>query len=138
MRGFLQNLKMNFIRFMQGRNGMDELGKALNIGVIILLVLSIFTKWSVFYILALALMVYMYFRVFSKNTPKRYAENQAFLKSTCKIRTFWASQKNMMRQRKTHHIYSCPECKQKIRIPRGKGKIEIQCPKCRTKFVKKS
>ena len=65
-------------------------------------------------------------------------ENQKFLQHTSKIRGFFAKQKYMATQHKTHHIYKCPNCKQKIRVPKGKGKIEIRCPKCQTTFIKKS
>ena len=67
-----------------------------------------------------------------------YAENEKYLAATAKFRQRFNREKNMMNQRKTHHIYSCPGCGQKIRIPKGKGKIEIECPKCHTKFVKRS
>ncbi len=76
--------------------------------------------------------------MFSRNVRKRYDENVRFLNKTAKIRGFFKSQKNLMAQRKDYHIYTCPGCKQKIRIPRGKGKIEIRCPKCGTTFIKKS
>ena len=138
MRGFLQNLKINFIRFMQGRNGMDEFGKALNIGVIVLLVLSILTKWSVFYILALALMVYMYFRVFSKNTPKRYAENQKYRNFRYDAAIKWNNKKKEWQQRKIYRFFRCPACRQRVRVPKGRGKICITCPKCKAEFIKRS
>ncbi|MFR8351905.1 MAG: hypothetical protein ACLVB1_03665 [Blautia obeum] len=63
---------------------------------------------------------------------------EKYLAATAKFRQRFNREKNMMNQRKTHHIYSCPGCGQKIRIPKGKGKIEIECPKCHTKFVKRS
>ena len=65
-------------------------------------------------------------------------QNQKYLQMTSKLRLRFNKEKNLMKQRKTHHIYACPGCGQKIRIPRGKGKIEIECPKCHTKFVKRS
>ena len=82
--------------------------------------------------------IYAYFRIFSKNIYKRAAENQAFMKKTAGIRSWFYKQKSMMAQRKTHRIFKCPTCKQKIRVPKGKGRIEIRCPKCSTKFIKKS
>ena len=65
-------------------------------------------------------------------------QNQKYLQMTSKFRLRFNKEKNLMKQRKTRHIYSCPGCGQKVRIPRGKGKIEIDCPKCHTKFVKRS
>ena len=73
-----------------------------------------------------------------QNISKRYAENQKYLKMTAGIRRKLASWKSQLAQRKIYHIYRCPGCKQKIRVPRGRGKIEIRCPKCNTRFVKKS
>ena len=130
-----------FSRFMQGRYGAygpDSLNRFLLGSTLAVMIFSIFTRWSILYWIAIAGLIYTYFRTFSKNYSKRYAENQAFLKYTSEIRSFVNSQKNMMHQRKTHHIYKCPNCRQKIRIPRGKGKIAVRCPKCSTEFIKKS
>ena len=128
-------------RFMQGRYGTDALSKFL-LGVVFgLLILSVFTRGvlhSVLYWMSLAGLVYSYLRMFSRNYNKRYAENQWFLQKSAKFRWWLSNEKKMMTQRKTHHIYRCPSCRQKIRIPRGKGKIEICCPKCRTRFIKRS
>ena len=93
---------------------------------------------TLFYFLGWVLIIYCYFRVFSRNISKRYAENQKYLAKTYKLRTYIQQQKNSLAQRKVYHIYKCPGCKQKIRIPKGKGKIEIRCPKCGTTFIKKS
>ena len=117
---------------------MDHLGRSV-VGVAILaFVLSFFFENAIFPLLAWAGIIYAYFRMFSRNIYKRSAENQAFLARTYKLRCFFARQKNLLAQRKTHHIYKCPTCKQKIRVPRGKGRIEIRCPKCNTRFIKNS
>ena len=127
---------------MQGRYGLDQFSKALLIGGLIVVLLSSFfaggRAGSLFYLLGWILIIYCYFRIFSKNVSKRYAENQKYLAKTYKIRTYIQQQKNSLAQRKAYHIYKCPGCKQKIRIPKGKGKIEIRCPKCGTTFIKKS
>ena len=66
-------------RFMQGRNGMDELARMQSWLVLILLLVGMFTRIGLFSFVALILMIYMYFRVFSRNTSKRYEENQKYL-----------------------------------------------------------
>ena len=123
---------------MSGRYGVDYLGRFTIIAGLIALLLAGWTRSSLLNLLAWMLIIYSYYRMFSRNIYKRTQENQWYLNKTYKIRCFFARQKNMLTQRKTHHIYKCPTCKQKIRIPRGKGKIEIRCPKCNTTFIKKS
>lgn len=131
-------MKEKLIRFMYGRYGVDSLGKFTIITGLIAMILAGWTDSTILALLAWLLIIYSYFRMFSKNIYKRSSENQWYMNRTYKIRTFFYRQKNLMAQRKTHHIYKCPACKQKIRIPRGKGKIEIRCPKCNTTFIKKS
>ena len=131
-------MREKLIRFMQGRYGMDYLGRFTIILGLAAIILSMFIDSAILSILAWACIIYAYFRMFSRNVRKRYDENVRFLNKTAKIRGFFKSQKNLMAQRKDYHIYTCPGCKQKIRIPRGKGKIEIRCPKCGTTFIKKS
>ena len=125
-------------QFMYGRYGMDAYGKFLSWTSIVLLIISMLTRLDVLYYVALAVLVYCYFRVFSRNVQKRYQENCTYYRYTNKIRDFFKRQKSYAQQSKTHHIYKCPQCKQKIRVPRGKGRIEITCRTCGTKFIKKS
>ena len=133
---------------MQGRYGVDQLSKALLVIGLISVLLASFFRGSLigtfFYYVGWFLIIYCYFRMFSKNVSKRYAENQAYLAKSYKIRCFFAKQKDLFRQRKQYHIYKCPGCSQKIRIPRGKGKIEIRITchylllLCGTKFIKRA
>lgn len=135
-------MKEKLIRFMQGRYGIDQLSKFLLItGLAVVLLSAFFGENAVsmlLYIFGWGVVIYCYFRIFSRNVQKRYAENQAYLMKTYKIRNWFQNQKNIWQQRKVYHIYTCPSCKQKIRIPKGKGKIEVRCPKCGTTFIKKS
>lgn len=130
-------MKEKLYRFMQGRYGNDQFNQFLLIASVISIVLSFFGS-SVFYPVALVILGYTYFRMFSKNTYKRSEENRKYLQATAKLRLRIQKWKNEMQQRKTHHIYKCPSCKQKIRVPKGKGRIEIKCPKCQNRFIKKS
>lgn len=125
-------------RFMAGRYGNDQLNQFIFIVAIISMVLEIITRQSLFYTLTLVLLILAYVRVFSRNINKRYEENMKFLQKKDAILNKFRKQKYYAAQRRNYHIYTCPQCKQKIRIPKGKGKISITCPKCRTSFIKKS
>ncbi|MCI8561222.1 MAG: hypothetical protein HFH03_08920 [Dorea sp.] len=131
-------MKEKFIRFMYGRYGIDPLGKFTIAAGLITIVLSNFVHWRFLPLISWLFIIAAYYRMFSKNIYKRSSENQWYLNKTCRLRTFMRRQRNLLSQRKTHHIYTCPSCRQKIRIPRGKGKIEIRCPKCSTTFIKRS
>lgn len=134
-------MKQKLIQFMQGRYGVDAFSKFLLVVGLVAVFASALINGrlaNVFYILGWVAVIYSYFRIFSRKVSKRYAENQAFIDKTSGLRGFFKKQKGMMGDRKTHHIYTCPSCKQKIRVPKGKGKIEVRCPKCSTTFVKRS
>lgn len=131
-------MKEKLIRFMQGRYGTDQYSKFM-IGVgFALVIISLFWRSRILSWLVLAILAYVYFRMFSRNIQKRYAENQKFLQMTSGVRGSLTKQKNRAEQRKAYRFYKCPACSQEVRVPKGKGKIEIDCPKCHTKFVKRS
>lgn len=131
-------MKEKLRSFMAGRYGVDQFGRFILAVSFVLIFISVFFRSFLLEILVLASLGYCYFRILSKNCQKRYEENIIFLSKRTKFLYFWTKQKDLFKQRKTHHIYKCPSCGQKIRIPRNKGKICITCPKCGTDFVKKS
>ena len=128
---------------MQGRNGVDQFSRFTMGVALVSIVLTIFTGTrstlgTFLDLFGMAAIVYTYFRIFSKNISKRWQENQKYLQAMDKLRARFQKEKRMMSQRKDYHIYSCPGCGQKIRIPRGGfKKVEIECPKCHTKFIKR-
>ena len=123
---------------MLGRYGIDELGKFSLYFTMALLIIGLFVHNGFLNALTFLGLIILYFRMFSKNYEKRRKENEVYLKYQNKVTCFINKQKRMAKDRKVNHIYSCPNCKQKIRIPKGKGKIAITCPKCKTEFIKKS
>lgn len=123
---------------MIGRYGVDSLSKFMLGTAVVLLVFAMGFRNNFLNTLACLLVLLCYFRMFSRNYQKRAEENQKFLELKGKAATFLKREKEYFEQRKKHHIYKCPSCKQKIRVPKGKGKICITCPKCHTEFIKKS
>ena len=128
-------------RFLYGRYGRDQLNIFLSIVSIILLFISLFVRnrtanWILIGIAVLILIV-TYFRTFSRNISKRYAENQKFL--ALKNRLFRSiSGKKRQMQDKDHAYFRCPNCKKRLRVPKGKGTISIHCPQCGTDFIERT
>ena len=135
-------MKEKFTKFMAGRYGTDRLNQFMLIVLLVCAVINMFIRNGYVSILLtsweILLIVFIYIRMFSRNITKRYAENQKYLTVENKVRHFFGQKKYIQQQRKDYHIYSCPNCKQKIRIPKGKGKVSVRCPKCGTEFVKNS
>ena len=129
-------------KFMQGRYGVDQLSRfTLGVALFIVVIGSFCRRnmaGGVLDLLGFVLIIYTYVRILSRNIQKRYAENQKYLALENRLRRFFGQKRYLMQQRKEYHIYKCPGCKQKIRIPRGKGKISIRCPKCGEEFIKNS
>lgn len=125
-------------RFMYGRYGVDGFNQWMTYFVLGLLILNLFIKSSILSLAADVLLILCIFRMLSRNTVKRSQENAKFYQIKGKITGWWKSRIQLAKQLKEYHIYKCPSCKQKIRIPRGKGKICVTCPKCRTEFIKKA
>ena len=134
----MNNLKQKFAQFMVGRYGVDEFSRFLLRFAVAMMIVNLIIRIPVLNTVVLLLLVYVYFRMFSRNIQGRYRENLKYKELTWKIRSFLTSKKNQAADLKANHIYKCPKCGQKIRIPRGKGKIIVTCPKCKNEFEKKS
>ncbi|QFJ56166.1 hypothetical protein FXF36_01800 [Pseudobutyrivibrio xylanivorans] len=135
-------------QFFVGRTGVDALGRTVTWAALILMLLTMITHSNIIYLLAMACLGYSFWRMLSKNYQKRYNENQLFLQKTVRIRGFFSrlipnirnrfdGLKRDYQQRKVYAIFKCPTCKQKLRAPKGRGKIEVTCSKCHTVFIKK-
>ena len=134
----VQKMRGKIQQFMRGRYGFDELSRMYLIMTIVLMILSMFVGNRWIYLLGLVLLVYCYYRALSKNLEKRRQENQKFCNIRYQSAVKRSAWKQHQEQKKIYRFYKCPQCRQKVRVPKGKGKICITCPKCRTEFIKKS
>ena len=124
--------------FMYGRNGTDMFSFALIIAGFVLNFIYVFSTFRIFYFISLVAYGYALFRTLSKNIQARRSENQKFMSFCYKVKNRWIGIKADFEERKTYKHFKCPSCGQKIRIPRGRGKIEICCPRCSNRFIKKT
>ena len=131
-------MREKMARFMYGRYGNDQLNRFMLIISMILVVITLITGWDVFWFVGVVLITLVYLRMFSRKIQKRYAENQKYLSLTNPITGWFKLRIKHLKERKTHRFFACPACKQKVRVPKGKGKICITCPKCKTQFQKRS
>ena len=134
----MREWKEKLQRFMIGRYGTDQLARFLSGCILVLLILNLFIRDRTLYWLALALLSYCYFRMFSKNISARLRENAVYLRWRSQVTEKLKKWKAQAVQAWKYHIYRCPGCGQKIRIPRGRGKVSIHCPKCHTDFIRRS
>lgn len=126
-----------FQRFLYGRYGTDQMSMVLLVlGLVLSLVGGIFF-WPLT-LLADAVFIYALFRTFSRNIAARQRELAAFMKRWEPISQWFRVQRERFRQRKTYKYFKCPNCRQQLRAPRGRGKIEVTCQRCRSVFQTKT
>ena len=128
MNNFWEQLKWKLYRFMQGRNGRDELAKVVLYASLVIYLAGAFLRWDVLCFVGYLLFFYYMFRVLSKNLYARREENRRFVTSMETMRI-------KFEQRKDYKIFKCKGCGRNIRVPRGKGKIEVTCPMCGRKTI---
>ena len=125
-------------RFMIGRYGTDGLNQFLSIASLVLLLIAIVSRISLFTWLSAAPLLFCCYRTFSRNISKRTEENYKFYTLKDRVDNKFRDLKEQWANRKVYHYYRCPQCRQKLRVPRGRGRIQISCPRCGTQFIKKS
>lgn len=134
-------MRQRIAQFMAGRNGNDQFNRFLLVAELVLLLLSTFIGGGagrVLNFVVIAVLAYIYFRMFSRNVYKRQDENGKYLRLKYKLTGKLRMWKERWVQRKDYKFFNCPSCKAVMRIPRGRGKVKIVCRKCGNSFIGKS
>ena len=135
---FMQKLTDAMYRFMYGRYGYDTLNIVLLVAGMVLSVLSWFPYLGICWLLSMACMFFALFRTFSRNIPKRRRELDRLLNSKNKMKTFFKLRGKIWRERKTHTYFHCKHCRAMLRVPKGRGEVEVGCPRCKGRTKKKT
>ena len=130
-------MKEKFYRFMQGRYGIDQLNSFLMIVCVICFIVTMFIGSIVLTFIAYGTWLFVIFRMFSKNIYARNRENDKYLNFFSPL-SRWLKLKLMSKQDPSNKYFSCPKCKQMVRVPKGHGTVVVTCPNCQNKFEKRT
>lgn len=132
---FFQRIGNALSRFMYGRNGVDRLGLTMIWAALLLDIINMLLREKpvvsgITGLVSGVLLFTALFRMFSRNLEKRRAENTRFME-----KVWWSVSRRMagarqQRMDKEHRYFTCHRCGAVCRVPRGKGRIVITCPRC--------
>lgn len=135
---FLDKIRSAFTGFMAGRYGADQLGMTMLWTALILSIAGSFSRLGLLTLMADALLILMFWRMLSKDRLKRQHENQTYLQKTYGARKAVAEWMCRVKNGRKYRYFTCPQCKKRLRVPRGVGHITITCKGCGNKFDKKA
>lgn len=134
----VMNLKEKLYRFMAGRYGADQLSRFLSIAALVLIIVNLFARSLLLWLLGLLLLVFAYVRMLSKNHEKRRQENDRYLRLKYRLTGGVRNWNDRRKQSKDYVFFRCPSCRAMLRVPRGKGRIRVTCRKCGNAFERKT
>ena len=134
----MDKLRDKFRRFMVGRYGMDELNRFLSGVILILIIVNVFARNRLLFWMEVLCLIVIYGRMFSRDTGRRFRETQAYLRWRCNGSEWGQKFLVQLREKRKYKIFKCPQCSQKLRIPRGHGKVQIHCRSCGHDFMGRS
>ena len=135
---FWYRIKSALARFMQGRNGADNLSMFTLIAGLVISLLSHFFGIPLLWYVGFGLYICTLFRMFSRNREKRMAENRKYLALSSNVKTKTLQFVRRLKNRKEYKYFKCPNCKVLLRLKRGTGDKEITCVRCGHQFHQKA
>lgn len=131
---FWEKMKSSFYHLMQGRYGADELGQALLWTGVVLSFIQVFTGIPLLGLVSLAIFIWEVYRLFSRDTARRGAENSKFLSTWNRVKRQVKQWINRIKHGKEYKYFKCPQCKAPLRLPRKVGTVTVTCKKCQHRF----
>ena len=136
-------MKEKLANFMQGRYGFDQLYRFLLLSGVVCLLLSSLLREVPFLsavcnYASVALLIWAVYRSMSRQIEKRYLENLHYLERMGAVHQHFRMSREKFQQRKEYKFFVCPTCKTNLRVPKGKGKVNITCSKCGNRFQGKT
>lgn len=126
------------MEWLRGRQGPDDLAVfSVNLAIVIVLV-NVFARTGWLGWVGLALVAYAMFRIQSRNLGARARENEAFLRTLGPARPWVQNPRAAWAELRAYKHVRCSSCRQRVRVPRGKGRLRVTCPRCKTKFEVRS
>ncbi len=132
--GYKPSFKERLVSFLSGRNGIDAICYLLLGLYAVISLVNCFINSLSLWLFGIALILYMWFRVFSRNIYKRRMENEKFMAFWRKLARWFKQKRRAFKERKDYAFRKCPSCKSVLRLPRVKGKHCTKCPRCHTAF----
>lgn len=131
-------LRNTLMQFMAGRYGTDKLNRFLVVLYLILWVVSWFVRnrlaGMVLYLLTMALVALVFFRMLSRNIPRRQAENERFLRWWGGVAPWFRRQRDRLRDIRRWRYRRCPYCGAYLRLPIRRGRRTVTCSRCHSPF----
>ena len=122
----MANFRDWLARLMYGRYGVDQLYFALIVAYLVLLVVNSFVRSSIINILLWVLVIWMIYRVLSRDINKRRMENERFLQIWNPVKAKALFSFRRIKEIKTHRYRKCPHCSVMLRLPRKAGKHTVK------------
>lgn len=138
MKDWFERMGTKIRLWLQGRYGTDELNRAITWTAVFLLLISVLSGQGIFYSAGFVLILWSIFRSFSKNIYKRREERQWWLNKTAAVKSWLSLQKRKWHDRKEYKYFRCKNCKTVMRVPRGKGRVKMNCRKCHSEMEGKT
>lgn len=139
------NMFREDMRYVMARRcGLDELNNFIMLIGFIFVLIALFTHKWIFVLIGAMLVALCYMRVFSTKLDKRRSENDLYMRYMGRAVEAANYIKLIIKMKirsikdKEYVYFVCSTCKQVIRVPKGKNKISIRCPKCGSSFVRRT